>query len=190
MEEIKKPQKKREKRPKKISKTYLENAGLFYLERYATSADNFRKVMMRKIKRSCQYHNTEEAEFVTILDDIVSRYISAGLLNDQIFARGKVASLRRKGMGKRSIMAKLQEKGLSQADIAAALAEIDDENEAEDAELEAALIYVKRKKLGAYRTKEPEDIQKQLQKELASLARAGFSYDIAKRALNCTDIED
>jgi len=181
MENNKKPEKSRQKTPKKITPTYLENAGLYYLERYASSAENFRKIMMRKIKNSCKFHNTEVGEFVPMLDKLIERYKSVGLLNDEVFARSKVASLRRKGMGRQGIVAKLQAKGLSQEQIKSALKEIDEDKE--DAELEAAREYVRRKKLGMHRTKTPDDLKKHTQKELASLARAGFSYEVARKAL-------
>jgi len=187
MEENKKTQKRQKRAPKRISQSYLENSALFYLERYATSSSNFRNIMMRKIKRSCEHHQTNIDDFVPLLDKLIERYKNAGLLNDEVFARGKVESLRRKGLGERAIIAKLQEKGLKALDIKKALEEIDEDKE--DAELEAACTFVKKKKLGRYRTNEPKDAQKQQQRELASMARAGFSYDIAKKVLNFNDEE-
>lgn len=182
MENNKKPQKIRKKTPKKITPSYLENSALYYLERYSSSVENFRKIMSRKIKNSCKFHNTEVGDFIPLLENLIERYKSAGLLNDEVFARSKVSSLRRKGTGKQGIMAKLQSKGLSAEHIRSALEEIDEGKE--NAELEAAKEYARRKKLGVHRTKEPLDIQKTNQKELASMARAGFSYEVAKQALN------
>ena len=48
-------------------------------------------------------------------------------------------------------------------------------------ELDAATRYIRRRRLGHYRTKgKAEDFY---EKDLAALARAGFSYDVAKKAL-------
>ena len=57
-----------------------------------------------------------------------------------------------------------------------------------EAEENAARIFVKRRKMGPFR-KTPGDAAAQ-RKELASLARAGFSLDIACRVLNTTLPED
>lgn len=182
MEHDNKTQKKRKRNPRKISQTYLENAGLYYLERYSSSSANFRKVMMRKIKRSCEFHKTNVEDFTPLLDKLIVRYQEVGLLNDHLYARGKVESLRRKGLGERAIVARLKEKGLNYDEVKRALNAIDYDKE--NAELEAAYAYVKRKKLGRYRTREIDDMEKLQRRELASLARAGYSFDIAKKALD------
>jgi len=168
------------KAPKRISKTYLENAALYYLQRYATSAANLRRVLMRKVKRSCTFHQTEVDDFAPLVDELVARYTNVGLIDDKVFAQAKASSLRRQGHSGRSIIARLQVKGLTSAQIEAAMRNVDDGNE--DAEIAAAHTYAKRKKLGPWRKKNITD-PKDLQKEMAAMARAGFSYDIARRAL-------
>jgi len=168
------------KAPKKISKTYLENAALYYLQRYATSAENLKRILLRKVKRSCAFHQTAVEDFAPLVDELVARYMSVGLVDDKVFAQAKVTSLRRQGHSGRSIIARLQVKGLSTAQIEAAMKNIDAEHE--NAEITAALAYTRRKKLGPYR-KKPITDPKDLQKELASMGRAGFSYDVARRAL-------
>ena len=164
--------KKPPKQPKKITSSYLENAALYYLQRFATSTKNFKTVLKRKIDKSCAFHKTNPADFYPLVDKLAERYEATGLLNDPVFARAKTATLRRQGKSQRAIEAKLQHKGLSKNDISAALTEID---ESVTAELDAAVAFVKRKKLGIGR-KEP-------QKELAAMGRAGFSYEIARKAL-------
>jgi regulatory protein len=168
------------KAPKKISKTYLENVALYYLQRYATSAANLKRILLRKVKRSCAFHQMPMEDFAPLVDELVARYMSVGLVDDKSFAQAKVTSLRRQGHSGRSIIARLQVKGLSPAQIEAALKNVDEGHE--DAEMSAARAYVRRKKLGAYRKKAITD-PKDLQKELASLGRAGFSYETARQAL-------
>jgi len=169
------------KAPKKISKTYLENAALYYLQRYATSAGNLRRILLRKVKRSCTFHQVPVEDFVPLVDELVARYMSVGLVDDKSFAQAKVTSLRRQGHSGRSIIARLQVKGLSAKQIEAALKNVDEEHE--DAEMSAARAYARRKRLGSYR-KKPVTDPKDLQKELAAMGRAGFSYEIARRALS------
>jgi len=175
-----KPDTRERKAPKKISKTYLENAALYYLQRYATSAGNLKRVLMRKVKRSCAFHQTAVEDFAPLVDELVARYMNVGLVDDKVFAQARVTSLRRQGHSGRAIIARLQAKGLSVAQIETALKNVDEEHE--DAEASAAQAYARRKKLGPHR-KKPLTDPKDLQKELAAMGRAGFSYEVARRAL-------
>lgn len=177
----KKPQKKpAEKRPRKISRQYLENAALYYLQRYASSAENLRRVLKRKTDRSCKFHEMDAEEFYPVIDDLVARYIASGLLNDRAFAEAKTATLRRQGKSAQAIATKLQLKGLAKNDISAAIETIDEDNP--DADFEAAMRLARKKKLGAFR-KKPYTDPKEMQKEMAALGRAGFGYEIARRVL-------
>ena len=179
-------EKKRPREPRRISRQYLENAALYYLQRYATSAENLRRVLARKVKRSCAFHKLPEDEFHPMIEDLIKRYLSSGLLNDNSFAEAKAATLRRQGKSRRAIEAKLQAKGLGKKDIAAAM---DKAGGGDDAELEAARSLAKKKKLGRHRVKPLKD-PKDARKEMAAMARAGFSFDVAKRALNYKGDED
>lgn len=177
------------KQPRKISAQYLENAALYYLQRYATSAENFRRVMSRKIKRSCTFHDVPPEPFYPVLEDMIARYISAGLLNDKGFAEAKTASLRRQGKSRQAILAKLQAKGLAKADIEQAIV-ITDEEKGDDAELLAARTLARRKKLGSWRTKPMMDPVKDRQKEMAAMARAGFSYEVSRQVLDFSEEDE
>lgn len=190
------PRKKRT--PRKISSRYLENAALYYLQRYATSVENLRRVLTRKVNKSCAFHETPPEPFYPEIEALLQRYIATGLLNDKTYAEGRVSSLRRQGRSRQAIAAKLQVKGLARDDIDAALETVDTETEADndaghDAEFTAALKLAKKRKIGPYRTKPlPDDRllqRKQQQREMAVLARGGFSFDIAQRAL-AYDLEE
>ena len=52
-------EKRKKRNPRKVTPKYLDNAALYYLSRYATSAENLRRVMMRKIHRSANHHGTD-----------------------------------------------------------------------------------------------------------------------------------
>ncbi|MBI3441195.1 MAG: regulatory protein RecX [Proteobacteria bacterium] len=181
-----KPAQRERKAPKKISKKYLENAALFYLRRYATSAENLKRILLHKIKKSCTFHQAPVEDFIPLVDELVARYIAVGLIDDAVFARGRVTSLRRQGLSKQAIMGRLQSKGLSPSKIEEALRRVDAEQG--DPEIAAAIVYARRKKLGPWR-KQPLADQKSRLKELAVLGRAGFSYDVARRALKYTPEE-
>tara|TARA_B100000686_G_scaffold354171_1_gene463037 strand:- start:1451 stop:2026 length:576 start_codon:yes stop_codon:yes gene_type:complete len=186
-----KPKTRKRRAPRKISQRYLENAGLYYLERYSSTSANFRRVMRRKITRSAKHHenNPEEIEeFHSILEDIILRYQSSGLLNDPLYAFSKVRSLRAKGNSARMIQSKLFQKGLKPEQIDAAMQEYRDDQDANGREIErqAAEKYARKKRLGPHRI--PPDPER-YQKDMASMARAGFSYDTVKSVLDLNDME-
>ncbi|MBU0859936.1 MAG: RecX family transcriptional regulator, partial [Alphaproteobacteria bacterium] len=79
----------------------------------------------------------------------------------------------------RAIQAKLSAKGLKREQIEEALAEHADDRPSSEVDLIAALRLARRKKLGPFSTKDPVTPDK----DLATLARAGFGYDIASRVI-------
>ena len=187
---------KKKRTPRKISSRYLENAALYYLQRYATSVDNLRQVLTRKVNRSCAFHEVSPDEFYPQIEALLERYIASGLLNDKVYDEGRVGSLRRQGKSKQNILSKLQMKGLPREEIEAALDRIDSETREDNGmepEFAAALKLARKKKIGSFNLKPQTDPQlrrKEQQREMAMLARNGFSYDIAKRVLDFDEDED
>lgn len=176
--------------PKKITETYLHNSALYYLQRFAASSAQFRKVMQRKIDLSCRHHTDQNPEDCQVLlDKLVTRFQENGLLNDGTYARGMVITLRRRGMSERAIFMKLQNKGLSEAQIKGAVEDFNTENETNTAESEyrAALKLARKKRVGPYAVTEFE-----YDRALSAFARAGFSFDVARRVLGMTpdDLND
>lgn len=165
---------KRQKTYKRLSESYLRNAGLYYLQRHAASVAHFIVVMERKMGRSMQSHPEQDLEsFKTYLRDVlVPDFVRLGYLNDELYAGGLVLSLSRKGLPEREIIRRVQAKGV-QADIVKNAGFLDEHDD-----LKAAIRMMKRRRLGPFATKERDP-----QKDMAALARYGFSYDIVKRAL-------
>lgn len=182
------PATRRRSLPKKITESYLHNAGLHYLGRFAASSARFRAVMMRKVKRSCDAHKDQDAAAcAALVDALVRKFESAGLLGDDLYARGAVQSLRRRGKSRRHILEHLKTKGIDPALALEKLAshDADEHEDPLQAERQAALIYARKKKLGPFRTRENQTAEK----ELSSMARAGFSYETVRFVLN-TNPED
>ena len=177
------------KKPKKITPTYLHNSGLYYLERFSSSAENFRKVMMRKVKRSCMVHTDQNyAECATMVNQLVEKFVSVGLLDDSVYTRSKVNSLRRRGKSKRAIQAYLKSKGLNADLVEKSLEDHDAQihNDPQEAELEAALTFARKKRLGPFGHSNKEEYQK----ELGRMARAGFNYETSRRVLQLNEDEE
>jgi len=189
----------RNRAPRKATPKYLENAALYYLSRYATSTENLRRVMMLKVMRSAKHHGTDVEDGAALIEAMIGRFLGSGLLDDWAYARTRADSLHRRGNSARSIRGKLKQKGVDDDVIAAALdARGEDSEDGEDPELTAAVTLAKRRRLGPFsqearRAESPTGTKKELseetrEKHLAALARAGFSYDVARRVIDGKDI--
>jgi len=183
-ESHRKPSHKR-RLPRQATASYLENAALYYLERFSSSSANLRRVLMRKVARSARAHGTDPAEGSGLVEAIIARYLQSGLLDDAVYAAQKAASLRRRGTSRYAIRGKLAVKGVDAELINAALERLDDEQGSGD--LVAACALVRRRRLGAYRPKAEQAPHRR--KDLAALARAGFSLDVALRVLAAVDVD-
>lgn len=173
----------RRRAPKKATPEYLEKSALHYLERYASSAGNLRRVLMRKVERSARVHGTGREDGAQAVEALVQRLENAGILDDAAYADGRVATLHRAGHSRRAIQARLAAKGVAAETIEAALARMEEET-AGDPELLAAVRYARKRRLGAYRERDRADNR---QRDLAALCRKGFSPDLARRVVDAED---
>jgi len=180
--------KKKIKPPKKISDRYLYNSGLAYLQRFPASSMHFRNVMMRKINKSCRHHTEQNIdECCMMLDKLITQFKDLALLDDDAYLKGMITSLRRRGLSSLQIYNKLQQKGYKRNEIETQLKHHDhDEYETEnEGDLHAALIFARKKKLGPFDVLKKRDPEK----ALATMGRAGYSYDVAQKTLT-TNIND
>lgn len=174
------------KLPKKATPGYLERAALFYLDRYATSADNLRRVLRRKVARSAWAHGTDPAAGEAAIDTLIARFLGAGLLDDARYAETHARSLSRRGQSLRGIRRQLLQKGVGEDEIAAALAGLSDE--LGDPELAAALAYARRRRLGPFRAGAERPAQRE--RDLAALARRGFAVDLVLKVIDAESAEE
>lgn len=162
------------RRPRPVTASYLDRAALYYLGRYASSAENLRRVLLRKVKRRLLPDEVLGPDLEALVGDTVERALRTGLLDDRTYAEARTASLMRRGTSPRGIRARLRDKGVGADAITAAI------DEAAPDELALARRLAERRRFGPWRSPgrpaAPE-------KELAALCRAGFSPRIARAAL-------
>ena len=174
-----------ETKPKlrKMTKTRLQNIALYYLERFDSSAFNLRKVLeQRLIKYSFEVPDFNLNEAKTWIDEIISYFEKYGYINDDRYAEIKINNYLLAGKPTRYIQQKMQQKGISE-DVVNKILQSRNVDESE-----MALNFAAKKKIGPFR---PEENRKQSsQKDLATLVRAGFSYDIAKEIIFAENIDD
>lgn len=173
------------RKPRKVSADSLERAALHYLERYASSAANLRRVLMRRVKRSAEAHGTDPADGAALIEALVARYRQSGLLDDSAYARMRAESLHRRGASARLTRVKLAAKGVAAEDIGQALDAL--EQTAPEPDLTAACNYARRRRLGPWRANKRAEHR---DRDLAALGRQGFAYDVARQVVDAADRED
>ena len=175
------------KRYVKNEHTLYERA-LRYLDRFACTERRMREYLSKLIKQAVESETVTAQETAGWVDAAVARLTRAGLLNDAAYAKGRAGSLHRKGKSARAIRFDLRRKGIVDPELIDAAIDKRSENDAENPELEAAVALARRRRLGPYA---PEEKRRDArQKHLASLARNGFSFDIARRVIDAETVED
>jgi regulatory protein len=160
-----------------IGPDLLDRWALHYLGRYASSAENLRRVLTRRVRRRAP----EAMPAAALIDALVARYRESGLLDDAAYAAARVRSLHRRGESMRALRARLAAKGVPAADIADAVSGL--RAAAPDPDLEAACAFARRRRLGPFRRAAADHAR-----ELGAFARAGFGRRVAEAVLACADV--
>lgn len=163
-----------------IDPALLERWALAYLGRFASSAANLRRILLRRVRRRSSGGSETARQAVPLIDALVERYCRSGLLDDAAYAAQRVRSLNRRGEPLTKIRARLAAKGVETSVAADALAAFRDD--AGDPDLAAACAYARRRRLGPYRLGSADPAR-----DLAAFARAGFSRRVAGAVLACGD---
>jgi regulatory protein len=162
----------------------LREAALAYLERYESSVQSVRRVLRRRVERWAlkSASPVEEGAFEAI-EAVIGDLRRAGLLDDARYAGIKARSLFRGGRSGRAIGAYLAARGIASDTIGEALeSRADEAEEGVEPDLEAALRFARKKRLGRFRPEHQRADKRE--RDMAALGRAGFSWDVAKTVVD------
>jgi regulatory protein len=161
----------------------LYEAALAHLTRYAATEAGLRRILTRQVERWAGGVSDREAAVAGIaaareaIEEVILRLAEEGAVSDAAFAESRARVLVRGGQSNRAVQARLIAKGVA-PDVARAASVSDAETE-----LAAALVQARKHRIGPYRAKEaPSPVVRM--KEMAVLARGGFSRETALQALD------
>ena len=143
-----------------------------YLSKYDSSKNNLVNVLKRKILR-LNVTNFEKKKLIDIIESIILKLEKNKFIDDDRYSSTKILSLSNSGKSKNFIFNYLIKKGVNKSQIQNNLNLAQQDNE--DWELNSAKIFAKKKKM--------LEKNQNYEKNLAKMARAGFSYDICKKIL-------
>ena len=177
--------KREAKMTKPISEQRLYNITLFYLERFDASALKVKQMLERRIQKEKAKGAIVPNNTQALIQNIINRMQNLGYINDERFAQSQIKKLSSAGKSKSFILNKLKQAGIAGEIAKNLLSEFDLENESSD--LTRAEQWLKKHRKGQFRSKNADEFY---QKDLAALARAGFSYEIASSALKTKPSSD
>ena len=154
------------------NKDKLLKYAIYYLSKYSSSKKNLEFILKKKIRRlsdekQIRFHLYNEIQI------IIEKLEKLNLINDQVFVESKIQSLQYQAKSKNYIKQYLLQKGIDKQLIEEQISLFYENNK--NLEKENAIKFAKKRNL----INNDQDYQKKLSK----LARAGFSYDIAKEIL-------
>ena len=162
-------------------KKNLENIGLKYLSKFEASENQFRIFLRNKISK------LEIASENDVIEKIVLKMKKLNYINDVRYSRLKCEQNLRNGSSKRFIIFKLKQKGICESIIDHCLKTL---FKCEINEFAAALIYIRKKKIGVYYIGNDELDTMTKNKWIEKLSRRGFPYHIVKKVFEINNIQD
>lgn len=170
--------------PRRVTPDYLERAALYHLDRWASSAESLRRVLLRKVARSAAAHGTDPAEGAAAVEALLAKLQAKGLLDDAAYAAGRARALRRRGASAAGVRAKLAAKGVDRDLADQALQALAEETPGEP-ELAAAAAFARRRRLGPFRPAAARAARRL--RDLAALGRQGYPAEIARKVIDAED---
>ncbi|WP_108811590.1 RecX family transcriptional regulator [Sphingorhabdus sp. Alg231-15] len=153
---------------KALDQNSLQELGLRYVSRYATTRHKLKSYLFRKL-RERDWSGDQPADVETL----VERFAELGYIDDVLFAKNRAAGLISRGYGKRRVSQALYQAGIAEGDDRQAL------DLSEDRKWDAALTYARKKSIGPFAHQQAD--QDKCRKQLQAFLRAGHDFDIASR---------
>lgn len=163
--------------PRLLTPDSVRQSVLSYVQRYAAPRAQTRRRWAQRIARQVATTGEEAAPLLAALDaalDLGERY---RYVDDAAFAASRSRRALARGVSPGRVESQLTARGVSRAVAHEAVTT----EGGPDAALESARALVRRRKLGPWRP--PAERKEHHQRDLATLARAGFGYRLALQAL-------
>ena len=154
------------------NKDKLLKYAIYYLSKYSSSKKNLEFILKKKIRRLSDEKKIR-FQLYNEIQIIIKKLENLNLINDQVFVESKIQSLQYQAKSKNYIKQYLLQKGIDKQLIEDQISLFYENNK--NLEKENALKFAKKRNL--------LDNDQDYQKKLSKMARAGFSYEIAKEIL-------
>ena len=178
--------KKSSRRIWQVSFQNLEKAAYYYLKRYSSSSENLKRILLKRVFRAQKVQQVDWDVTNNWIEEIIGKLKTIGIIDDREFADRQATIFNNQGNSKLIIRKKLVNKGVEKKLIDESIKNL--EEKIIDPDLTAAIRFLEHRKIGPYR--HPNNRSEYRDKDLRSMARAGFVYSLAKQLLEAESIKD
>ncbi|MCK5296904.1 MAG: RecX family transcriptional regulator [Alphaproteobacteria bacterium] len=176
-----------QKKPKKITPKRLYNIAVYYLQRYESSVESLRRVLIRRIDKSALVHEIDKDEAVEWAEDVIKKMMQFDFVNDERYSENQIRSMFQKGTSIYKMKAKLKSKGVPDETIETALSLF--VSVTDNVDMRVAVKYAKRRRFGAFR--QSKEVRKEKRnKDMAAMSRAGFDFGSSKTVIDAETLEE
>lgn len=166
----------RRKAGQPLNDASLRDIALSYASRYATTAAKLKHYLQRKL-REREWAGEDEPR----VDELVTRFVELGYIDDAQFAEARTRDLLRRGYGARRVAQALHHAGVDSEELALT-------PPSETEERQAALAFARRRRLGPFGAERPDERRRE--KQLAALVRAGHDFGTARALVDAASEEE
>ena len=143
-----------------------------YLSKYSSSKKNLERILKNKIRRT-NIEKKEKLILYKLIPEVIKKLEKNNFINDYNYATSKVNIFISNGKSKIFIKNYLYKKGIDEKLSSEIFAELNEEDS--NWEIESARTFARKKNF--------QKNNNNNEKKLSKMARAGFSYEIAKKIL-------
>ncbi len=169
------------KNKKDLEKTIdeIRNFAYSYLEKYSPSKQQLRIYLFKKLIKTKQNISSKK-EIFNLIDSIITTLVDNKFISDKHYSDIKSKTFLKRGYSLNKIRYSLIKKGIDEKYIKASISKIKEKES--DPDFFSAIKLCKKRRIGPIREENNRSLF--YKKDIAILARSGFSYELSKKILD------
>ena len=174
------------KNKKDLEKTIdeIRNFAYSYLEKYSPSKQQLRIYLFKKLIKTKQNISSKK-EIFNLIDSIITTLVDNKFISDKHYSDIKSKTFLKRGYSLNKIRYSLIKKGIDEKYIKASISKIKEKET--DPDFFSAIKLCKKRRIGPIREENNRSLF--YKKDIAILARSGFSYELSKKILDIPKVE-
>ncbi len=162
----------------------IRNFAYSYLEKYSPSKQQLRIYLFKKLIKTKQNISSKK-EIFNLIDSIITTLVDNKFISDKHYSDIKSKTFLKRGYSLNKIRYSLIKKGIDEKYIKASISKIKEKES--DPDFFSAIKLCKKRRIGPIREENNRSLF--YKKDIAILARSGFSYELSKKILDIPKVE-
>ena len=162
----------------------IRNFAYTYIEKYSPSKQQLRTHLFKKLIKKGK-KTTSKKEIFNLIDSVMLTLIEQKFISEEYYSDAKSKIFLKRGYSLNKIRYNLIKKGIDQKYIKASISKIKEKES--DPDFFSAIKLCKKRRIGPIREENNRSLF--YKKDIAILARSGFSYELSKKILDIPKVE-